>query len=46
METTSPYVMRVEEAAWGASLIASTMVMHGIGMLTTLRATTALKMRV
>jgi hypothetical protein len=46
METTSLYAMRLEEVAWGASLIAATMVMHGIGMLTTLRATTALKMRV
>jgi hypothetical protein len=46
METTSLYVMQLEEVAWGAGLIAATMVMHGIGMLTMLRATTALGMRV
>src|SRR4029434_2322571 len=40
------YVIRLEEILWGALLLAITIAVHGIGMLTTLRVSSALKARV
>ena len=39
------YVIRLEEGAWGALLVAITLAMHGFGMLMTLRVSEALKTR-
>ena len=42
----SQYVTSVDEIIWGGLLIAITMAMHGFGMLTVVRANSALKERV
>jgi hypothetical protein len=39
------YVAGFEEIAWGVALVAITMVLHGLGMVWTLRAVNGLKMR-
>jgi len=39
------YVARFEEIAWGVALVAITMVLHGLGMVWTLRAVHRLKVR-
>ena len=39
------YVIRVDEVVWGGALLAVTIVIHGVGMLLTLRATNAIKDR-
>ena len=39
------YVTGIEEIAWGCGLVAITMVLHGIGMVWTLRVVKALKVR-
>ena len=39
------YVTRVEEIGWGVGLVAITMVLHGLGMVWTLRAVHWLKAR-
>ena len=39
------YVARFEEIAWGVALVAITMVLHGLGMVWTLRAVHGLKGR-
>jgi len=39
------YVTSLEEVLWGGLLVAVTMVMHGLGMLSVLRANTRLKWR-
>jgi hypothetical protein len=39
------FVISLEQIVWGATLIAITMVMHGLGMLTILRINAALKQR-
>lgn len=41
----SQYVISLEEVCWGSTLIAITMVMHGLGMLSILRVGEALKQR-
>ena len=41
----SNYVTGIEEIGWGVSLVAITMVLHGIGMVWTLRAVKTLKAR-
>ena len=41
----SNYVTGIEEIGWGVSLVAITMVLHGIGMVWTLRAVNTLKAR-
>jgi hypothetical protein len=41
----SQYVISLEEVCWGGTLIAITMVMHGLGMLSILRVGEALKQR-
>jgi hypothetical protein len=41
----SQYVISLEELIWGGTLMAVTMAMHGLGMLTILRANGALKHR-
>jgi len=39
------YVTSLEEAFWGGVLVAVTLIMHGIGMIWTMRASNALKRR-
>jgi hypothetical protein len=41
----SQYVISLEEIFWGGTLVAVTMAMHGLGMLSTLRVNGALKQR-
>jgi hypothetical protein len=41
----SQYVISLEEVCWGGALVAITMAMHGLGMLTILRVTEGLKQR-
>ena len=45
MGTEVQYVIRLEEGAWGGVLLAITMAVHGVGMLSTLRVTGVLKRR-
>ncbi len=45
MQPGAEYVMRIEELAWGAGLLAVTLGLHGIGMLATLRTVAATKGR-
>jgi len=41
----TPYVAGIEEIVWGVLLVAITMVIHGVGMVWTLKAMTRLKAR-
>ena len=45
MTPYAPYVAGFEEIAWGVALVAITMVLHGLGMVWTLRAVHGLKGR-
>jgi hypothetical protein len=45
LDPLEPYVVGFEEIAWGVALVAITMVLHGMGMVWTLRGVHRLKAR-
>jgi hypothetical protein len=45
LDPLEPYVVGVEEIAWGVALVAITMMLHGMGMVSSLRVVHRLKAR-